>query len=180
MNLGEIFFLGWGPIVRTIIVVILAYTAMVLLLRISGKRTFARMTAFDMIVPLTLGPILASTILLPNVSLVHGMVAFASLITLHTILAWLTARFTWLRTIVKPEPALLVYQGQLIRMTMRKERVTEREIHEIIRDHGLASVEEVEAVVLEADGAYNVIQRLQGKGASSLEILAGYPPVEGV
>jgi uncharacterized membrane protein YcaP (DUF421 family) len=59
---------------------------------------------------------------------------------------------------------------------MAREEVSEEEICAAVRSRGLASLEEVEAVILEADGSYNVVQRLSDKEPSSLENVLGYPP----
>jgi uncharacterized membrane protein YcaP (DUF421 family) len=133
------------------------------------------MTPFDMIIPMTLGPILASTILLAGVTIFQGLLAFSFLIALHKIMAWLSMRFEKVRSLVVPEPTLLLHQGVLLREAMRQEHVTESEILKAIRARGFSSVKEVEAVVLEGDGGYNVISRSPSMQTTSLENVNGYP-----
>ena len=50
-----IFFNGWEGIARTLVIGVLAYLALILTLRISGKRTLSKMNAFDLIVTVALG-----------------------------------------------------------------------------------------------------------------------------
>jgi uncharacterized membrane protein YcaP (DUF421 family) len=66
---------GWGSIARTAIVGVLAYAALVVLLRISGKRTLAKMNAFDLVVTVALGSTLATILLSKEVSLASGVAA---------------------------------------------------------------------------------------------------------
>jgi uncharacterized membrane protein YcaP (DUF421 family) len=168
------FFNGWDVLWRTLISGLCAYFAMVLLLRRSGKHTLSQMTPFDMIVPLTLGPILASMILLPNVALVQGLFAFGLLVSLHSFVAWLRMRSERVRQWLEPEPALLLHRGVFLKKAMRRERVTESEILEAVRAEGLSSITDAEAVVLEADGSYNVIRHKKSKEVTSLEDVSGY------
>ena len=171
---SSIFFNGWGAFLRTLVAGICAYLAMVILLRGSGKRTLSQMTPFDMIIPLTLGPILASTILLPQVSLVQGLFAFGLLIGLHQLMAWLSRRFEQVRELIEPEPTLLVLRGGFLHKAMRRERVAEEELLEAVRESGLSSIKDAEAIVLEADGQFNVIERSPSRKTTSLKGVEGY------
>lgn len=107
-------------------------------------------------------------------TLVAGVCAFGLLVALHTIVARLSLRFERFRRLVEPEPALLLHHGKLLWGAMQKERVTEREIREAVRASGLPSIELAEAVILEADGEYNVIQRPETKQPSRLEGVIGF------
>lgn len=168
MSNNIMFFNGWAPIVRTVITGIFAYFAIVVLLRVSSKRTLSRMTAFDLIIPLTLGPILADMILLANVVFLQAFIAFALLIVLHSIMARLLYHFPAIRKLVKREPALLLHKGEFLKEAMKRERVTEEEINTALRANGIANIDNVEAVVLEADGSYNVVTLSGNNDASSL------------
>lgn len=59
---------------------------------------------------------------------------------------------------VKSEPRMLLYRGAFLRDAMRVERVTEEEVRAAIRSRGVAAVGDAEAVVLETDGTFSVIQ----------------------
>jgi uncharacterized membrane protein YcaP (DUF421 family) len=61
---------------------------------------------------------------------------------------------------VKATPTLLVYKGEMLHRALKKECVNEDEIHPIIREKGLGSVQETDAVVLETDGSLTVVKRL--------------------
>ena len=77
---SSIFFAGWSGIIRIVIVGVLAYAALVLVLRISGNRTLSKMHAFDLVVTVALGSTLATVILSKDVALAEGLTAFALLI----------------------------------------------------------------------------------------------------
>ena len=154
----EFLFDDWRGLWRTLLVGVLAYVALVTLLRISGKRTLAKMNAFDFIVTVALGSTLATVLLSKDVALAEGLLAFMLLIALQFSVAWLSVRSPWVEGLVKSEPTLLLYRGQLQRAAMRRERVSQTEIEAAVRQQGIADPADVAAVVLETDGTFSVIQ----------------------
>jgi uncharacterized membrane protein YcaP (DUF421 family) len=133
------------------------------------------MNAFDLIVTVALGSTLATILLSEDVALAEGLVAFAVLIGLQFIIAWTSVRSKTARQLVKAEPTLLFYRGQFLRDPMKAERVTEDEIRAAIREQGVASLEDVEAVVLETDASFSVLQRSEHRSASTLNNVSNYP-----
>ncbi|CAM4212897.1 YetF domain-containing protein [Vreelandella rituensis] len=154
-----IFFDGWGAIVRTGIIGVLAYVALVTVLRISGKRTLSKMNAFDLIVTVALGSTLATILLSKDVSLAQGIAALGLLVGMQFVVTWSSVRARWVRQLVTGEPALVLYQGKLLPEALKSARVTEDEVRAAVRSAGLPMLEVVEAVVLETDGSFSVVQR---------------------
>lgn len=163
-----VFFNDWQALLRTAVIGVLAYVSLVVLLRISGRRTLSKMNAFDLVVTVALGSTLATVILSKNVTLAQGSLAFALLIGMQYIVTWSSVRTAWVRQVVTGEPALLLYQGALLPAAMRRARVTEDELRSAVRASGLTALGEVEAVVLETDGSFSVVKQAAGTGPSSL------------
>ena len=162
------FFNGWFTLLRTTVVGILAYAALVVFLRFSGKRTLAKMNAFDLIVTVSLGSTLATIALSADVALAQGLLALALLVGLQFAITWSSVRWGWVRRTITGEPSLLLFRGQYLQAALRGARVTEEEVRAAVRSHGLPVIEEVEAVVLETDGSFSVIGRVNGDPPSSL------------
>ncbi len=116
------FFSTWAGLDRTVIVGVLAYAGLVALLRLSGKRTLAKMNAFDLVVTVALGSTLATILLSKDVPLAEGVLAFALLIALHYAIAWLAVRSAAVGQLVKSEPTLLLYRGVFLPGALRRER----------------------------------------------------------
>ncbi len=169
------FFSTWAGLGRVVVVGILAYAGLIALLRVSGKRTLAKMNAFDLVVTVALGSTLATILLSRNVPLIEGILAFIVLIALRYAIAWLSVRSTTVGRLVKSEPTLLLYRGEVLAQALRRERVTASEVRAAVRGHGIASLDEVEAVVLETDGSFSVVTRVESGDASALAAVAGYP-----
>ncbi len=151
------FFESWAGLGRVVLVGALAYVALVLLLRVSGKRTLSKMNAFDLVVTVALGSTLATVLLSKDVALAEGVVAFALLIALQYVIAWLSVRSSTISRLVKAEPTLLVHRGRFLESAMRAERITREEILAVLRSHGIADTDTVAAVVLETDGSISIL-----------------------
>ena len=92
-HLLKMFFQNWTGLLRTVIVGVMAYLALVTLLRVTGKRTLSKMNAFDLIVTVALGSVLATILLSKDVPLAEGVVAFGLLVSMQYIITWLSVRY---------------------------------------------------------------------------------------
>src|SRR5687767_6590786 len=163
------FFDSWFGIIRILIVGVLAYAALIIWLRVFGKRTLSKWNAFDFIVTIALGSTLATVIISKDVVLIEGLIALVLLIALQFAVTRLSVRFDWAENLVKAKPTLLFEKGEFLHSVMRNQRVTEGEIRMAIRSKGLAAIEEVEAVVLETDGTFSVIEKSADNSRSALK-----------
>lgn len=162
----QLFFSGTQSLFRTLIVGMLAYVTLVVFLRISGTRTLSKMNAFDLVVTVALGSTLATVLLTKDLALADGALAFALLIGLQFIVTWSSVRVRWVRQLVTGEPLMLLRRGALLPSALLRARVTEDEVRAAVRAAGLASLSDVEAVVLETDGSFSVIRQGEGNLSS--------------
>lgn len=169
------FFESPQALLRTLVVGSLAYVALVFLLRVSGKRTLSKWNAFDFVVTVAFGSALANALLSAQTTLVQVVLAFGLLVGLQWVITFLSVRFGTVERWVKARPRLLLFRGQLQHEALRQERVTQSEIHAALRGQGVAALDGVEAVVLETDGSFSVIQQ-GSSAATALADVAGYPP----
>lgn len=159
MDIWNMVFQGWEGLVRTLLVGILAYVSLVAMLRISGKRTLAKLNAFDLVVTVALGSTLSAILLQESVALAEGALALALLILLQYLVSALSVRSPSFAEAVRSEPALLVRDGRYCLDTMRRERITQDEALSAIRSSGGLSIGEARAVILESDGTLSVTLR---------------------
>ena len=155
----QFFFDGWTPVIRTLVLGVLAYFGLVLLLRISGKRTLSKMNAFDFVVTVAIGSTLATILLSRNVTLAQGITAFAVLVFLQYFITFVSVRFQPFNKLIKAEPRMLYYRGDYLEGAMKHERVTRDEVLAKVRNAGYASLEKIDAIVLETDGELTVVQK---------------------
>jgi len=151
------FFDKWYDLLRVLIVGASAYGSLVLILRLAGKRSLAKLNIFDFVVTVAFGSTLATVLLSGDVALAEGVLAFAVLALLQWIVAQCSVRFGWFRRVIRAEARLLLKDGTFIDEALRAERVTRGEVTSAIRQHGHGRVENIAAVVLETDGSLSVI-----------------------
>jgi uncharacterized membrane protein YcaP (DUF421 family) len=166
------FFDNWMGLIRTALVGISAYVALLVLIRISGKRTLSKMNAFDLVVTVAIGSTLATILLSKDTALTEGIMALAILIFLQFVITWLSVRSDAVSHLVKAEPRLLFHKGEFLWKTMKKERVKKGEILQAMRSQGFGSLDQVEAVVLETDGSFSVVKRVKQEEATVLSNIA--------
>lgn len=174
MEASQVFFDGWTGIGHTIVVGALAYLLLLLTLRISGKRTIAKMNIYDFIVSVAIGSTLATSLLSQDVVVAEALTAFVVLAVMQFIVSIAQIRSHRIASLINGEPTLLVHRGEFLRSAMRAERITEQEALAGIRSKGFAHLHEVEALVLETDGTFSVTRRPEAGLSSILKGVPGY------
>lgn len=162
------FFDGWDDLLRMVVVGTLAYAGLIVLLRSSGKRTLAKMNAFDLVVTVAFGSTFASALLSSDITVAEAIAAFGLLCALQYSVAVLSVRSKVFQGLVKSEPSLLFYRGAFLEPAMRAQRVTKEEILAAMRSAGAADPADVDAVVLETDGSFSVVTGAAGPHVASL------------
>lgn len=99
------FFDSWTGLLRVVLIGSAAYVALLLLLRISGKRTLAKLSAFDFVITVALGSTLATVLLSKSVALAEGVTAMALLIGLQYGVASLVSRSSRFRNLSRRVPS---------------------------------------------------------------------------
>jgi uncharacterized membrane protein YcaP (DUF421 family) len=173
------FFNGWYYLGRSATLALIGFIALILILRVSGKRTLSKMNVFDFVFVVAVGSVFAGTMIEKDTTLLEGLVALSVLVVVQTVLAALAARSERFEMLLNGEPTLLLSQGRFIHHALRKERVTEEEVRAAIREQGLTRVEDVDAVVLENDGSLTVAYNRKKGGDTSL-VDASSPEEDGV
>lgn len=167
-----------NPFINTIILGTIAYISIIVILRVSGKRTLSKWNSFDFVVTIAFGSILSSILLSTKDSFGTGILGFALLVLFQYLLTWVAVRSSLIQKLIKAEPALLLYRGQLKYDVLKRERVAEGEILAALRASGIGAIEDADAVVLETDGSFSVIENLSHSTASTLKDVREYDRTE--
>lgn len=172
--MNKIFFDNWESLTRTLIITIIAYIAIILMLRISGKRTLSKMNAFDFIITIALGSAFATITLNKSVALADGALVFFLLIFLQYSITWLSVRNKFIKKLITSRPSLLLYKGELFKDVLKKERITIEEIYVAARQKGISDLKSIDAIVLETAGEITVIPKIENNQPSTLENVKYY------
>jgi uncharacterized membrane protein YcaP (DUF421 family) len=160
---------SWSDLWRVLVVGTAAYVTVVLVLRLSGKRTLAKLNAFDLVVTVALGSTLATILLSTDVSWTEGAVALALLATLQFLVAWGTTLLPGGRSVVNAQPTLVLRDGQVLHDAVKQQRLTMGELRQAARSSGSGTLSDLAAIVLESDGTLSVVTRDKLGDGSALE-----------
>lgn len=162
---------GVQPLIRIVVVGVTAYLAIVLILRVSGKRTLASMSAFDFVIAVAVGAVFGRTLTTKNLSISEALTAFVLLAVLQFIFAYLEGKSKTFKRIFNTSPTLLFYNGRYIEKNLRKERLDKSKVLSAARKKGFGSMDDVAAVILEIDAQLSVIGKSKEGGSSTFKEL---------
>ena len=138
------------------------YLVLLLGLRLFGKRTVGQFTLFDLVFILLVSNAVQPAMTGPDSSLTGGLIIIAVLILLNFAISYLRVRVPFIARLVEPPAAVVVKDGKWQSAVLEQEGVTNEEVLEALREHGLDSVKQVKAVTLEADGSLSVVSNEDG------------------
>jgi uncharacterized membrane protein YcaP (DUF421 family) len=146
-----------NPYLKIIISTVSVYFFIILAIRLFGKKELAQLSVIDLVFILLISNAVQNAMVGENSSLSGGLVAAGSLFVINFLFKQLQYRFPGFSKAVQGDAILLVYQGKIIESHMKIARITPAELMEAIREHGVASVAEVDLAILEVDGNISVI-----------------------
>lgn len=116
---APLLFDGWYDIGRDAMLAAIGFLALIVILRVSGKRTLSKMNVFDFVFVVAVGSLFAATIVDKDVTLIEGLVAISTLVVIQLVLAEITARsFRWER-LINGEPTLVASSSRPARAPNR-------------------------------------------------------------
>lgn len=174
------FFHSWESLLRVVVSAAAIYVIVVGALRLIGARALAKMSAYDLVVSIALGSLVAAIPLSTTLTLSDGVAAILTFLGLQELTRFLQARYRAAHHLVRERPHLVVWDGEFIEDRLKQIDSSRDEVRAAIRQAGFLSVQQIQAVVLENDGAWSVVQREQSPNLSALEGLdiPGHGPIE--
>jgi uncharacterized membrane protein YcaP (DUF421 family) len=135
---------------------VIVYLAVLILLRISGKRQMGQMGATEFVAVLLISNAVQNSMNGGDNSLIGGLFLAVILVSLSTLISYLTYRSKLFSSIFEGTPTLLVHRGKLIHKHLANERMSESELKVMLRKQGLHDMNEIETAILEADGTLSI------------------------
>jgi uncharacterized membrane protein YcaP (DUF421 family) len=128
----------------------------------------ATLNAFDLVVTVALGSVLATIALSSDVSLIEGVAAIAVLVAAQWAVSWASVHTSLARRLVRAEATVVFGNGRFDDTMLAKVRLTRSEVCQAIRSSGCGDLEMVAAVVLETDGSLSVVTADRCSTASAM------------
>jgi uncharacterized membrane protein YcaP (DUF421 family) len=145
----------WEFVIRAAAV----YLVVLLLVRLTGKRTVGQFTPFDLLLVVLLGTAVQNSLIGDDVSLLGGLVLAATLLALNWTVGYLTARNARIDRWVEGEPVVLARNGEVFRKVLRRENVSRADFETAKRKSGCTEDARIAIAVLETSGEITIIMR---------------------
>ncbi len=139
----------------------LAYFVFLAVIRLGGSRTAGELTTLDLVVAITIGTIIGNSLTDYRSSLWIAVLAAATWIGLHWLIAMAALKFPWLRTIVSGRPRVLIDRGKIQEQNLAKAQVNIDRLTQLLREKNVAKLADVEFAILEPDGGLSVVKKAE-------------------
>jgi uncharacterized membrane protein YcaP (DUF421 family) len=137
------------------------------LLRLMGKRELGQMTPFELVMLVVLGDLIQQGITHNDFSLTGATLAIATFGFWASILGWVSYRWPRAERAIEGEPRVLIRDGALIATSLKRDRLTRREVESEMRLAGIGHVRDVAWAILEPEGRISFIRRGDGEPAQA-------------
>ena len=154
-----LFFDNIDKLGRIVLTAVTVYVLIVIITKVSGKRSTSQLNNFDWIVTVMIGSLGASTILLKDIPLIEGISSILVLYIMQFLVTKYASISPQFSSFILSEPRIVFYQGQFLPDAMRAERLTRQELECAMRSEGVNSFDDVEAIVFESDAQLTIIPK---------------------
>ena len=135
------------------------YLFLMLILRITGRRTLSEMNGFDLVLLLLIGDASQQALLRDDNSMTTSFLVISALFVIDVIFSLLKARSSWFSNLIDGLPMVLVENGKPLQGRLRRSRVCEADILQSAREQGLESMQDIKYAVLESEGSISIIPK---------------------
>jgi uncharacterized membrane protein YcaP (DUF421 family) len=144
------------------------YVGLLVIFRLTGKRTIEQITTFDFILLLIISEATQQALLGEDFSLTTAFIVILTFVGLELAISLLGANIPWVAKLVDGTPLVVVEHGKPIEKRLSKSRLTKWDILEQARStQGLERMDQIKYAVLEKSGAISIIPYRDGEAASA-------------
>jgi uncharacterized membrane protein YcaP (DUF421 family) len=137
----------------------LVYLALMLLLRISGKRTVGEFTPFDLLVVILIGETAQGALTGGDESVLGALIVAATLIALNYLIGFASARSRLMDKLVEGEPVVIAHNGRILEAALRRNNLPKTDLEEAMRKSQVTEPKDIAIAVLETNGEITVIKK---------------------
>ncbi len=166
------FFASLPVIAKALATVIMIMLIILLVVRVAGLRTFAKMSSFDFASTVAIGSIMAANITTNDLSVIKSGLAIATIVAFQQLFAYLKRNYSSFEALTENTPMLLMEGTVILEENLNKTGVTRSDLMAKLREANVIEFSEVKAVVLETTGDISVLHSSGGETVAR-ELLEG-------
>ena len=158
---------------------IIIYFAVIIAMRLMGKRQVGEMSAPEIIIALLISDIAAMPLTQTDIPLIHGIVSIAILVMLEIIISFIDLKFPFFTKITQGVPIIIVQDGVISENAMKRTRLTISEFNEELRLKN-AKLQDIHTAIIERTGQISIVPKSSALGVtrSDLDIKNQDEPLE--
>jgi uncharacterized membrane protein YcaP (DUF421 family) len=135
------------------------YLFIVFVMRVTGRRELSSLSPVDLVLLIVLGDAIQQGLTQSDYSVTGAIIAVSTIATLQVVASYVSYRSERARKVLEGQPLVIVDRGRLVERNLRRERMSRDEIDEEMRQQQIASLDEVEWAILEANGTVSFIKK---------------------
>lgn len=148
---------SWTAISMVLISSVGIYIAVIIFTRISGLRSFSKMSSFDFAMTVAVGSVIATAILTEDPPLFQAIFALGVLYALQIGVAKLRGISPFMDQLVDNQPILLMKGPQMLDENLKSTKVTPDDLRAKLREANVTDFSQIKAVVFETTGDISVL-----------------------
>lgn len=157
---------SWQTVAYVVASTAAIYCSTVVAVRVAGRRTVTEFSAFDVVVTIALGSIIATTAVSREPSYAQGITAVVTLLALQVVAGALRQRSRRMRRLLDFPPCVVARDGRFeLPATPWGPQLTADEIRSMLRQRGVHSLDGVHLVIVEPGGGLSVVRYEDAGGA---------------
>jgi uncharacterized membrane protein YcaP (DUF421 family) len=133
------------------------YIFMIIAIRLFGKKDLSQLNTADIILILLLSNSLQNAMVGSNSTLLGGITAALALFIINLIFKKLILNSKFIKSLVQDKPEILIHEGKIEFKTLSKLGITDDELKEAMREHGVEFYKDVKLAMFEIDGNISII-----------------------
>lgn len=144
----------YEPVIRGTVV----YLFIFLVVRLLGKKKLGELSPFDLVLLIVMSAAVKNAIIGEDQSITAGLICVTVLGLLNALINNLIFHFRWFEKIIEGQPEVIILNGKIHRKVLKREKISDAELFEALREHEVMNPEDVKCAILEADGKISVIK----------------------
>lgn len=139
------------------------YVFMILAIRLTGKKELSQLNTIDVILILLISNAVQNAMVGPDNSLAGGLIAAGVLFLLNFVIKKLLFKNQKIRNLLLQKPEVLIHDGKMDFNVLNKLNISNEELEEAMREHGVDNLKEIKLAMMEVDGNISIITEKSDK-----------------
>ena len=128
------------------------------LTRVIGKKELAEMSAFELVLIVTIGDLVQQGVTQEDMSVTGAMLAVSTIAVLVVAMSYVGFKWPISKRVIEGVPAIVIDEGKILDEVIEIERLTRDEVISAAREQGIGDVGDVRFAVLEPDGTFAFVR----------------------